>query len=289
MVRKNVPYRRRQLGNRLRRMRVAAGMTIQAAAMKLDKARTSLVRIEKGEYLADVHLVRSMMDLYDHWDERLLDATRAALKPSWHLAYGVKDLGYIDAETEASRVCDYPGMRLPALLQTESYLRSLHERARHRPSPEQINNQVTVHQIRKNRLKDEEDPLELVAVVDEAALRREIGGPETMGEQLRHLIDMATFPMVTLQVLPMNETPPDALAGAFTLLDFADPDEPDLLYYEYLTGAQHTDDKNEVREARRVFEGFSSEALSPAESVALIEQLCEASRVHHRSPRTRRG
>ena len=273
MVKKNAPYRRRRLGKRLRRMREAAGITMQAAALKLDKDRTSLVRIEKGEYLADVHLVRSMMDLYDHWDERLLDATRAALKPCWHLAYGVKDLGYIDAETEASRVCDYPGMRLPGLLQTESYLRTLHERARHRPSPEQINNQATVHRIRKNRLKDDEDPLELVAVVDEASLKREIGGPETMNEQLRHLIDMATLPTVTLHVLPMNETPPDALTGAFTLLAFDDPDEPDLLYYEYLTGAQHIDNKPEVREARLVFETLRKEALSPTNSALLIKQL----------------
>lgn len=273
MVQKKVPYRRRRLGQRLRRMREAAGFTIHAAAARLDKARTSLVRIEKGEYLADVHLVRSMMDLYDHFEDGLLDATRDALKPSWHLAYGVKDLGYLDAETEARRVCDYPGLHLPGLLHTEPYLRALNERARQRRTPEQINNHVKVQRIRKDRLKDEENPLELVTVIDEAALRREIGGSVVMRQQLRHLIDMAELPTVSLQVLHMNEIPPDALSGAFALLNFEDSAESDLLYYEYLTGAQHIDDKSEVSEARLVFETLREEALSPADSVALIEQL----------------
>lgn len=270
---KKPPFRRRRLGNRLRALRESAGLTMEAAAVKLDKSRYSLLRIESGVYRADVHLIRSMMDVYDRWDEGLLDAARDALKPSWFTSYGVQDLGYIDVETEASRVCDYPGMHLPGLLHTEPYIRALFARAQRRRSPAQLENDVTVRLIRQQRLTSEEDPLQLVTIIDEAALHREIGGSEVMREQLRHLIQMASLPTVTLQVLRKDGCPTSALGGAFTLLEFPDPGDPDLLYHEYVTGALHVEDEDEVREARLVFDTLRSEALNPAESVATIEQL----------------
>ena len=273
MAQKKVPYRRRRLGKRLRRMREAAGFTIKDAAIRLEKARTSLVRIEKGEYLTDVHLVKSMMDLYDHWDENLLDLTRDALKPSWVAAYGIKDFGYIDVETEASRVRNYAGMHLPGLLHADPYIRALFEQTHRGRSLEELASAFKVRSIRRERLRAEEAPLEFVAIIDEAALRREIGGPEVMRAQLQHMIAMAALPTVTLQVLEMRGCPTAALNGAFTLLDFPDPDEPDLLYHEYVTGALHIDDREEVREAKLVFDALRSVALNPADSVALIEQL----------------
>jgi transcriptional regulator with XRE-family HTH domain len=272
-VHKKPPFRRRRLGKRLRALRESAGLSMDAAGAKLDKSRTSLLRIESGEYRADVHLIRSMMDVYDRWDEGLLEAARDALKPSWFTSYGVQDLGYTDVETEASRVCDYPGMHLPGLLHTEPYLRALFERVHHRRSPKHVDNQVAVRSIRQQRLTSEDNPLELVAIVDEAALRREIGGPEIMRAQLQHLIEMAALPTVTLQVLRLKSCPPSAMGGAFTLLEFPEPDDPELLYHEYVTGALHIEDESEVREARLVFDALRSEALNPAESVALIDQL----------------
>lgn len=270
---KKLPLRRRRLGKRLRALRESAGFTVAAAAARLDKNRTSLVRIESGEYKADVHLIRSMMDLYDQYDGGLLAAARAALEPSWFAAYGIKDHGYIDVETEARRVCDYPGMHLPGLLHVEPYIRALFSHAHRRRSPKQLKNDLAVRLIRRQRLTSEDDPLELVAIIDEAALRREIGGPEVMRAQRQHLIEMAALPTVTLHVLQMDGCPPTALGGAFTLLDFPDPGEPDLLYHEYVTGALHIDDENEVREARLVFDALRGEALNPADSVAVIEHL----------------
>ena len=270
---KKPPFRRRRIGIRLRALRESAGFTLEAAAAQLDKNRSSLTRIESGEYKADVHLIRSMMDLYDRRDDGLIEAARAALKPSWFAAYGFKDLGYTDVETEAIRVFDYPGMHLPGLLHVEPYIRSMFGYPHYRRTREQIDNQVAVRKIRQQRLTSEDDPLELVAIVDEAALRRGVGGPEVMRAQLDHLIMMADLPTVTLQVLPMKACPPIAMNGAFTLLEFPDPDDPELLYHEYPTGALHIEDEIEVREARLVFDTLRSEALNPADSVALIEQL----------------
>lgn len=266
------PLRRRRLGKRLRALRESAGLTLEAAAPKLDLSRSSLFRVESGETRATVHLVRSMMDLYDRFEPDLLDAVRAALKPSWFTAYGVLDMGYTDAETEADRVWDYPGMHLPGLLHTEAYIRALFGHAHRRRSTERVDNQVAVRQVRQQRLTGEGDPLELVALIDEAALTREIGGPAVLRAQLDHLIIMAELPTVTLHVLPQRNCSPNALEGGFTLLGFPEPEEPDLLYHEYATGALHIEDEVEVREARLVFDALRGEALNPADSVALIKR-----------------
>ncbi|HEV2779449.1 MAG TPA: helix-turn-helix transcriptional regulator [Actinophytocola sp.] len=274
---KKPPFRRRRLGKRLRTMREAAGLTLETAAPRLDLTRSSLFRIESGATRATVHLVRSMMDLYDHYEEGLLDAVRDALKPSWFTKYGIQDFGYLDVETEASRVCDYSGMNLPGLLQTEAYIRTMFAGFRRRWRPDQVDNEVAVRLIRQERLTSEDDPLELVAIVDEAALRRDFGEPETLRAQLYHLMEMARLPTVWLHVLPLKGGPTTATDGAFTLLEFAEPDEPPLLYHEYVTGALHIENEEELREARLVFDTLRGEALNPTESVMLIERLAAQS------------
>ena len=266
------PLRRRRLGRRLRALRESAGLTLEAAAPRLDLSRSSLFRVESGETRATVHLVRSMMDLYDRFEDDLLDTVRAALRPSWFSSYGLQDMGYTDAETEADRVWDYPGMHLPGLLHTEPYMRAVFGHVRRRRSAEQMDNQVAVRRIRQQRLAGTDDPLELVAVIDEAALTRQIGGPAVLRGQLDHLVMMAELPTVTLHVLPQRRCSIIALDGGFTLLGFPEPDQPDLLYHEYVTGALHIEDEGEVREARLAFDSLRGEALSPADSVALIER-----------------
>lgn len=264
-------YRRRRLGRRLRAMREATGMTIEQAAKKLDKARTSLVRIEIGEYQADVHLIRSMMDLYDQFEADLLDEAREALKPPWFKKFGLQDMGYVDVETEASRVSEFACQVVPGLLQTPDYIRALMETRQRTPS--QVQSEVKVREIRKDRLAVEDDSLELLAIVDEGALRREIGSPELMKAQLGHLIVMAELPMVSLQVLPFRSGVHSALDGAFILLDFPDPAEQPVLYHSYVSGALHIENKEEVRAAKLAFDALRSEALSSDDSVALIESL----------------
>ena len=121
------PFLRRRLGKRLRLLREQAHLSLEDAARRLDKSRTALFRVESGENKPDVHLIRSMMDLYDCADYDLLDQAREALKPLWFNAYGLKDMGYVDVENEAGRVCEYACQLLPGLLQTEAYVRALFE------------------------------------------------------------------------------------------------------------------------------------------------------------------
>jgi hypothetical protein len=140
-----------------------------------------------------------------------------------------------------------------------------------RRTAEQLRNDIRVRLIRQNRLVSEENPLEITAIIDESALHRDVGGQEVMREQRRKLIEMAALPSVTLQVLPLAAH--SAMDGGFILLSFPEPEDTDLLYVEYATGALHIEDDAEVRAGKLRFGQLRTEALSPGDSVALIERI----------------
>ncbi|CAM3994835.1 helix-turn-helix transcriptional regulator [Kibdelosporangium persicum] len=250
-------------------MREASGHTLDSAAYALDKTRSALHRIETGETKANVHLVRTMMDLYDHVDQALIDETRRSLRKPWFSAYGVQDNGgYLAVETEASHVDEFAAQIVPGLLQTDGYIRAL-VTTRGRTNSDQA---ALIRLFRQRRLISEERPLTYTAIVDEAALLRQVGGPAVMREQLHHLIELANLPTVNLRVLTLAQGVHDALPGPFCLLSFPDPEDPEYLYVEHVTGTVHNEDEDEVREARMVFAQLQSVALDPAESVALIKR-----------------
>jgi transcriptional regulator with XRE-family HTH domain len=272
-VSKRAPFLRRRLGRRLREIREGANFTLAEAAKRLDKTRSALQRIETGVTRADVHFIRSAMDVYDTYDETLVDEAREAGKPPWFRAYGIKDAGYVDVETYASSVKEFSGLMLPGLLHTEAYIQSLIAHSRRRRTPQELRNDIEVRLIRQERLTSVQNPLELTAIIDESALRRDVGGPDVMQDQLRHLIEAAALSSVTIQVLPLKAH--GALDGGFTLLSFHDRDEPDLLYVEYVTGALHIEEDDEVRACRLKFDRLGVEALSPDDSVALIKRISQ--------------
>lgn len=267
--------RRLRLARRLRELREQAGLTLAEAARRLDKTRSSLGRVEQGKTRADVHLVRTMMDIYDIRDDSLLDLAREAAKKGWSHAYGVRDRGYIDLETEASDVLDLQLLHIPGLLQTEAYMRVLFSSRKGR-TPLQVDKDAAVRLHRQRRLTDFEAPLGLFAIVDESALHWPIGGAEVMRAQLRHLVEEAELSTVTLQVLQRGPRPHDGMNGAFTVLRFPEQEDPDVLFVEYPVGAIHIEDLKgveQVKAAKLVFDQLRSEALSPRDSVALIERV----------------
>jgi transcriptional regulator with XRE-family HTH domain len=266
-------FRRRKLARRLREMREKAGLTIEEAARRLDKTRSSLGRIEKGQSKADVHLARSMMDIYDEYDPDLIDLVREANRPGWWTKYDIDDQGFISMETEAASVLDFSIINIPGLLQTEGYMRALFATRKVRNSRERITNDVAARLHRKQRLTDEEFPLEVVAIIDEAALRRRVGGARVMREQLLHLAKVSELGTVSVQVLPSESGAHSGMDGAFSILTFPDDEDPTVLYVEYVTGSLQVEKPEEVTEARLKFDRLRSEALSPSDSMAFIERL----------------
>ncbi|HEY3754349.1 MAG TPA: helix-turn-helix transcriptional regulator [Pseudonocardiaceae bacterium] len=266
---------RRRLARRLRQMREKARMTLAEAAPKLDKTKSALGRIETGETGADIHLVRTMMDVYDQYDKHLPDLVRAAMQPGWWTPYGIRDRGFLGLETDADEEWDFSLMYVPGLLQTEAYTRALLSAGRLKRTKKQLEGQIAARGIRQARLIDKEAPLTLTAIIDESAFRKPMGSQEIMRDQLKHLIEAAELETVTIQVVPDELGGYPGMDGAFTVLEFQDPDDPSLLYVEYPTGAIHVEKTEEVMDAKLLFGKLRSLGLSPAESVDFIRRVAE--------------
>jgi transcriptional regulator with XRE-family HTH domain len=261
------------LARELRALREERGLTLEAAAERLDCAPSTLSRCESGQQLISVHLVKSMLDLYeagDRWAE-LVALARAARQRGWWQGYKLGERTQLVAlETEATRVRDFTITYVPGLLQTADYARAMFVAAQVWGSGAALENAVAVRTIRQERLVDRDEPLHLEAVVDEAALRRPVGGHDVHRAQLAHLLRAIELPTVTLQVLPFRAGEYPTMASALTLLTFGDLDEPDIAHVEHALGAVTLDKESDVARASLAFDRLRAEALGPADSAALI-------------------
>jgi transcriptional regulator with XRE-family HTH domain len=275
-MRSGTLVRRRQLARILRELRQRSGLTIEEAAPLLDFSPSKLSRIENAHQGVDVHVVRTMMDVFgvggDRWNA-ILDLTREAGAKGWWRAYGLDDHGYVPLEADASAVREYAVNCLPGLLQTADYARALFESSGHVGSQAVRENDVAVRMIRQDRLRDPENPLTLDAVIEESALRRMIGGPDVMCAQLAHMVEAAELDAVTVRVLPADVGAHHGVTGAFTILSFEGLGEPDIGYVEHPMGAVHIEKAEDVARGRLVFDHLRALALDPDESAALIERV----------------
>jgi transcriptional regulator with XRE-family HTH domain len=273
--------RQRILGKRIRRLRESARFSLGEAARRLEISSSALSRFETGQQAPNVHLMKSMLDEYgvggEEWEE-YLELTREARQKGWWRNYGIGEQDfYIGFETEASRVQEYAIDFVPGLLQTRSYARALFGSSFIERSPAALENALTVRMIRQRRLTSADDPLELVATIDESVLHRDIGLPATTAEQLAHLIEAAQLPTVTLQVLPSAAGRRAVVGSGLTVLSFDGVDHPDIAYIEHALGSLIIEKDAEVGKARLMFERLRSDALSPDDSLALIRQVAERS------------
>jgi transcriptional regulator with XRE-family HTH domain len=269
--------RRRVLARQLKLLREQSGLTLEQAAPKLDFSVSKLSRVENAQVVIDVHWVKSMLDIYDvggaRWNE-LLDLAREAQQPGWWRAYGLgKHTWYIGYETEASRVQVFTLGYVPGLLQTADYARALMQAVPVPRTEEQLENEVAARLYRQQRLTSVDRPLELVTVVDESALYRPVGGPEVLRRQLEQIAVLAALDTVTLRVLPSAVGAHVGLASSFTILSFGKLGEPDMAHVEHTIGALILDKAEDVARAKVAFERVVSDALDPAESLALIHRL----------------
>jgi transcriptional regulator with XRE-family HTH domain len=268
--------RRRVLARQLRTLREEAGLTLEQAAPMLDFSVSKLSRIENAQVVIDVHWVKSMLDVYDvggdRWAE-VMELARETQQPGWWRAHGLGNNSYIAFETEAARIQDFTVSYVPGLVQTADYARAMMRAVPMRRTAEQLDNEVAARMYRQHRLTSDANPLELVAVVDEAALRRCVGGIEVLRAQLQHMAALAELESVTLRVLPAAVGAHAALASGFTILQFGDLGEPDMAYVEHALGALSLDKDGDVTRARLSFECLLSDALDPAESLALVRRL----------------
>jgi hypothetical protein len=270
--------RRRRLGAELKRCREDAGLTQEVVGRHFEWHAAKVTRIETARVAVTARDVKDLLTLYGVQDEEYREALMALARMSrertWWTDYRdiMRPGNFVGLEAEASSLRAWEPIVLPGLLQTEAYMRALMRTGRSQDPPHHIDRRVTLRLKRQGRLKAT-NPLELVALVDESVVRRVIGGPDVMNEQLRHLIETAQLPTVTLQILPFDAGEHPFLGGSAALLEFRETTQLDVVYLEGLAGDYYEEQHSEVARYRDEFERLSAKALDPRLSVKMIEGL----------------
>ena len=248
-------------------------------ATELGWSESKLSRIETavtGVRNSDLERLLSLYGVCSKDKAHLLALAGQSRQKAWWEVYGDALPNqyevYIGFEAEASAISTYEAQVVPGLLQTAEYASVVTRADGVFNDPEVIEQRVAVRMARQAVLAREKPPT-LWAILDEAVLRRPIGGPNVMRRQLLRLVEASELPMVTIQVLPFSVGAHRALAGSFVVLEFASGPEHALVHSESLTGGLLRDKPEDVRSYRVSFEALRATALSPEESVQFITSI----------------
>jgi len=269
--------RRILLGSQLRRLREARGIARDAAGYTIRASESKISRMELGRVSFKVRDVEDLLTLYQVKDEAeratLLALANAANLPGWWHRYGdvLADWfqPYLGLEEAASVVRTYEVQFVPGLLQTADYARAVVARGHVGAPAAEIDRRVSLRMARQ-QLLTRPDPPQLWAVLDEAALRRPIGGAEVMRAQLQALIDISKLDNVTVQVMPFRSGGHAAEGGAFTILRFPEPDLPDIVYLEHVTSAIYLDRRSDADAYLETMDRLCIESESPADTAYIL-------------------
>jgi Domain of unknown function (DUF5753)/Helix-turn-helix domain len=245
--------RRMQLGAHLRSLRLAKGFSREQAGHPIRASESKISRMELGRVgfkprdITDLLLLYGVDDPAEH--ERLLALTKEANTPSWWHAYGdVLDNwfhNYLDLEQAAELIRTYEVQFVPGLLQTPAYARAVIKLGHDVAGRDEIERRAKLRMTRKQLLQRPDGP-RLWAVLDEAVLRRPIGGPEVLREQIHALLDSCRQPNVRIQVMPFDSGGHAAAGGAFSILRFPYEELSDVVYIEHLTSGLYLDKEDDV-------------------------------------------
>jgi transcriptional regulator with XRE-family HTH domain len=275
--------RRKRLGIELRRLREQAHLTCEDVGQRLDCSGTRISRMETGRISVRPGDVRELLEVYGVTGteaDSLVQLAREARRKGWWHTYG-RALPtwfepYIGLEAEAVRLRDFQSMVLPGLLQTEDYARAVLRAAPSAGPAADIDRQVALRMQRQGVLSQATPP-GLWVVLSESVLRVQVGGASVMQAQLSRLNEIAVQRNVMLQVLPFSTAAHVQPISPFTILEFADPADPTVVYLEHLTGSLLLENEEEVVRYTVVFDHLRAEALGTAQSADLIAQLATGS------------
>ncbi|MFB4281741.1 helix-turn-helix domain-containing protein [Nonomuraea sp. MTCD27] len=269
------------LGTQLRRLRTEQGISREDAGYSIRASHAKISRLELGQVSFKQRDVADLLTLYGVTDpaerEPLLALAKQANAPGWWHKYG--DLlpawfeVYIGLEGAASSIRTYENQFVPGLLQTPAYARAVIELAHEKASRSELDRRVDLRTTRQKRL---ESGLTLWAVIDEAVVRRTLGGPETMREQIAHLLDITAERNVTVQIMPFDRGGHAAAGGPFSILRFPERDLPDVVYMEQLTSALYLDKPADSDHYMEVMDRLSIQAEEPKATRRFLERLISA-------------
>jgi Domain of unknown function (DUF5753)/Helix-turn-helix domain len=268
------------LGSQLRKLREANGVTREAAGWEIRASESKISRMELGRVGFKERDVADLLTLYGVHDkterEALLALARQAntqgwwqrfsdVLPSWFQAY-------LGLESSAGMIRTYEVQFVPGLLQSREYARAVVMIGHGAAGLDEIDRRVDVRMARQQLLTRPGAP-HLWAVLDEAVLRRPIGGRTVMRTQIAALIDATKLPNVTIQIVPFSAGGHAAAGGNFSILRFPDAELPDVIYMEQLTTALYLDKRDDVDQYAAAMERLCVEAEPPERTLALLERI----------------
>ena len=281
---------RRRLGAELRRLRLKTGLTLDDVAEMMTCSTSKISRLETGKGVPKLPDVRELMRIYgvasDTERDMLLRLVMDGRQPGWWepLTDGVAPERYVmdspsryaALESDATAVRSFDITVVHGLLQTREYATAVLLALLPQHLPAEIDRLVRLRLLRQEALRRSElPPLELLAILDEAVLRRPVGGAEIMYAQLRHLLDMAELPTVTVLVLPFGVGMLRAHAGHFVLLEIPRELGSDMVYIEGHAGETYLDAESDVELYQDVLADAQRHALSPDESRAELRRYLD--------------
>ncbi|MCX3288189.1 helix-turn-helix domain-containing protein [Streptomyces luteogriseus] len=272
--------RRRKLGAELRALRTSAGLTSGEAARLVSWHQSKVSRIETGTSGVKPADVRLLLDAYGVTDSQLRELLMMLAGSDdnggrhhwWHAYRGVLPPTYrdfISLESQAGTMRTLETTVVPGLLQTPEYARAVTRAAVEGLPEDRLDTLVEVRLARQDVLRAD-PPLELSAVLDEAVLRREVGGPGVMARQLERLVEAARLPQVRLQVLPFAAGAHIGVTGPFVIFSFSSTSDLDVVVLDHLTSSLYLERKEDLQAYTEAFNALQIHALSPEDSLDFI-------------------
>ena len=274
---------RRRLRIELRNARQGAGYTQEQVAAAMEWSLSKLIRIESGSVGITTNDLRALLRYYAIKDPgrtaELLALGRASREKPWwseHRDLISPQLGMlIDYESTATIIRSFQPLLIPGLLQTEAYARAAISQFSAPSTPDRLDNVVKIRMRRQEILSRRDGP-KLLAVLDEAAIRRNVGGSRVMREQISHLASMASRRNVSIEIVPFNAGIHPGLQGPFVVLEFPDPADNDLLFLESSRGDLFIrDDVDEVASYQEKFEQLRKMSIDSSETIAYLSQAAD--------------
>ncbi|WP_028649992.1 helix-turn-helix transcriptional regulator [Nocardiopsis sp. CNT312] len=274
-----MPVRRRYLVIQLRRLRSAANLTQDEVWKDLGWSRAKLQRLEAGEFqrvkAGDIMALCQLYDAPEDVARELIQIARDSRthKPWWLQYQDVLPGAFVGLEAEATMIQEFNIGLVPGLLQTPDYIAALLESAVG-STKDQAEQRLKIRLERQRNVLECPEPPLLFAVVDEAAVRRQIGGADVMREQVRHLLHAGQRPNIEIQVLPFASGAHAAAGLPFTILSFGDGHSADsVVFLESRSDGFYLESKDEIDRHRLVFSRTQGSALSVQESADFLEGL----------------
>jgi transcriptional regulator with XRE-family HTH domain len=267
------------VGTRLRQLRETAEISRADAGYAIRASHAKISRLELGRTSFKRRDVADLLTLYGVRDQAERDAVLALVEQAnthgwWH-AYADVVPGwfqtYLGLEQAAGMIRTWEVQLVPGLLQTADYARAVIRLNRHL-SADEVERRVELR-MRRQHVLDRPEPTRLWAVIDEAALRRPIGGAATMRAQIEHLIRLCALPHVTVQVLPFSAGGHAGVGGPVTILRFPQDMLPDVVYLEQLAGAFYLDKAADITYYSDILNSLVVDAESPSATLGLLRRL----------------